>query len=151
MLHECLQHLGVKTEPRVRMSDGAFVLSSVFRQVCWHLHTPVWGSIQREIKLFDGCTFPMYKEIVPSLRWLASNWYVVASPLPLSCIMGEVISTKLHLLFIQFCKYATKWNGISHVLRSKGKNIHWCHKKKTNMMSLGENPMSMHSRTEPFS
>lgn len=45
--------------------------------------------------------------------------------------MGEVIFTKLHLLFIQFCKYATKSKGISHVLRSKG--------KKYTLMSQEEN------------
>lgn len=41
VLHECLQHLRVKTEPSIRMTDGAFVFFSMIRQVCWHLHMPM--------------------------------------------------------------------------------------------------------------
>lgn len=91
----------------------AFVFSSVFRQVCWHLYLPMWGSNQRETKLVDGYTFSMHKEFLLSLRRLASDCYVVVSRLTLSCFREAVIFflTKLHLLFIQFCKYTTNLKG----------------------------------------
>lgn len=150
MLHECLQHLRVKIGPSVRMNDGAFVFSSMFRQVCWHLHMPMWCSIQRKIKLFDDSKFLLYKEFITLLRRLLLI-VMLFPPFSHYLVLWVRWFLQSYICFsFNFANMQPNQRELQRALMFKGK-IHidalW---KKPMRFTLGKNPISMHSKTEYF-